>query len=184
MKRRTFTAVVTAHADDPNPMISQLLSQTRRPDEILVYISDKPEDVDLALIEDIPGVKVFVVPNRNDWGHEKRAMGLAAASSDYVGFFNADDEYVRIYIERMMEAAERGKLGVVYCEWVGRDRPYGLTKFRTHSSTAGNWIGRTALLRTAGYTSRDYAADGVFIERVRSLRPTVGRINDILYQHN
>src|SRR5690348_14840333 len=81
----TFTAVVTCHAASPARIITNLLTQSRRPDEILVFVSDPtPEAREQILrLEDEPGIEMFIVPNRDDWGHEKRALGLDRASCEF-----------------------------------------------------------------------------------------------------
>ena len=174
----TLTAIVTAHGESPHRILGQLLYQTRRPDEILVFCSDVP---DLAgLREDFTMVDAILErPNLMDWGHEKRAEGVLLADSDYIGFFNHDDTYASTYVEEMMARAEAGA-DVVYCAW---NRIPGCG-FQTCSSTSGNFIVRTALARAAGYRSRAYEADGHFIEAINALDPKIARVDDILYFHN
>src|SRR6185312_10487735 len=100
---QTFTAVVTAHGSPfyLRRMLGNLRYQTRKPDEVLVFVSDM-DDI-MRLREEFPDVQFYVERNRNDWGHEKRSKGVEAAFSDYLGFFNADDTYALSYVERMME---------------------------------------------------------------------------------
>lgn len=127
-----------------------------------------------------PDVRIFRCPNRNDWGHAKRAEGIRRASCEWVGFFNHDDRYEPIYIEKMMAAGRSSD--VAYCSW--SESP--ACDFHTHQSTAGNFIVRTAKAREAGgWSGRDYEADGKFIEAVRSLpNLRIARVNDLLYFHN
>ena len=196
----TFTAVVTSH-DNPEGLeytLENLSRQSRLSDEALVYIS--PEivlEADAALPfapVNIANVRPRVrwVPDRQDWGHEKRAMGLAEARGDYVGFFNDDDMYDLTYIEKMMAAAEAGA-DVVYCDWSGiRDCTFCLG-----SSTSGNYIVRAELGRWVGYTDRHYEADGTFIDRIREAdldvmgpdglyrrKPRIVKVPQLLYWHN
>lgn len=175
----TFTAVVTAHKESPHRILGNLLYQTRKPDEILCFLSDVPAPVVAEAREHFPAVQFVCTPNRNDWGHEKRALGVARATGDYVGFFNHDDSYDLQYIEKMMEAAEAGA-EIVYCEWdVGH-----VVGFRSGSSTSGNFIVYTKLAQTAGYTKRDYPADGHFIRALSDMKPRIVKVEKELYFHN
>ena len=114
-----------------------------------------------------------------DWGHDKRAIGLSEACSDYVGFFNDDDSYVIDYIERMMQEAEAGA-DVVYCAWSG----FADCGFHMGSSTSGNFIVQTPLGQGVGWTSREYVADGEFINRLAQVAGWIVRVDDVLYFHN
>lgn len=178
----TFTAVVTAHADGPNlyRAVDALLHQTQPPDEILVFYSEIPALEMNNIVPRLPySVKWSREPNLNDWGHDKRAKGLAAATQDYLGFFNHDDSYDRRYIEKMLAKADYLDLDYVFCAWNSIPN----CQFHLGSSTSGNWIGRTSLVKEAGYTDRHYEADGTLINRVARLG--VGaKIDEILYFHN
>ena len=119
-----FTAVVTAHDDSPGPIVRNLLDQTRPPDEILLLISAHKHALRLTGFDG--PVQVFLVANKNDWGHQKRALGLDLASGDFIGWFNHDDSYEPNYIEEMLDAIERGEdADVAFCNWshggIGRD---------------------------------------------------------------
>lgn len=115
----------------------------------------------------------------NDYGHDKRAKGVAEAKGDYLGFFNQDDFYELTYIEEMMATAERHDADAVYCDWNGvRD-----CSFCLGSSTSGNFIVRTSLAREVGYTERRYEADGIFIDGIAA-RGRVVKVPELLYYHN
>lgn len=174
----TFTAVVVSHANEPGlrRMLGCLRYQTRPPDEVLVFCSDTR---DLArLREDFPEATFSEQPDLADWGHDKRATGLAQAGSEWVGFFNDDDDYDRHYIEQML--AEGSAADVVFCEW--NENPG--CEFRLYQSTAGNFIVRSNLGRAVGWAGRDYEADGRFIEALNSARARVVKVADRLYTHN
>lgn len=174
----TFTAVVTAHNQDPSKILGNLLYQTRKPDEIIVVMSGDCGDLQ-RLEEHFPHVSFWTAEDKQDWGHDKRAWGLSIASEDAIGFFNADDSYDIHYVERMMERIEDGA-DAVYCEWSG---VRGCV-FALGSSTSGNFVVRTELGRRAGYRDRHYEADGTFIEALRGLASRVDRVDDLLYFHN
>lgn len=156
--------------------IASLMSQKRKPDEIIVLVSEI--DLTNARIA-FPEVRFYEEPNLNDWGHGKRAKGLDLATSDYTGWFNHDDSYHQSYIEIMMMDAEFGN-DVVYCGWSKHDQP----GFVLGQSTSGNYIVRTDLARKAGYTDRHYEADGTFINRIAALNPKIRFVNKVLYFHN
>jgi hypothetical protein len=174
----TFTAIVTAHADEAAMLrtINSLLAQTRVPNEIIVLASD----ISLSEAERAyPAIRFHPEPNLSDWGHDKRAKGLDLAASDYSGWFNHDDSYDKTYIEVMMSEAEAGH-DAVYCGWSKASTP----NFRLGSSTSGNYIVSTALAREAGYTDRHYEADGTFIDKIASKAKSVKFVPKVLYFHN
>lgn len=175
----TFTAVVTSHANEKGLrfVLGQLKYQTRPPDETIVFYSDTPGAARLR--EHFPEAEFLERPNRDDWGHDKRAEGLLRAASDWVGWFNDDDTYDRTYLEKMLAAGELGD--VVYCGW--NTKPD--CRFVLGSSTSGNFIVKTATARYAGYPEdRVYETDGLFINRIAAVAPTVVRVSDVLYWHN
>lgn len=172
----TFTAIVTAHAQDPSRIMGNLLYQTRKPDEILVLGSDVEGWEKLE--RDFPHARFVRCENRNDWGHDKRDRGIELAAGDYLGFFNADDRYDERYLEKLLAVAEDAD--AVFCDWSGvADCSFGLC-----SSTSGNFIVRTAVARKAGYGDRFYEADGTFINRVAALANRVVKVPELLYFHN
>ena len=180
----TFTAVVTVHDADFRPILNSLLLQSRKPDEVLVFVSADKQAIELRSAD--PTVRFFVVANKNDWGHEKRALGLRLASCDAIGWFNHDDEYDPTYIERMMAALEDGA-DVAYCNWSHDGKGQNVNtacEFRGGNSTSGNWIGRTGLIRSVGYQHRDYSADAHLINAVAETKPLITKIDTPLYDHN
>jgi hypothetical protein len=174
----TFTAIVTAHAQDPSHILGVLRYQTRKVDEIILLYSGDCGDM-MRLWEDFPEISLLQTENYNDWGHEKRAQGLEYANGDAIGFFNADDSYSLEYVEKMMAAIEDGA-DAAYCAW---NTIPGCT-FALGSSTSGNFVVRTGLARAVGYRDRHYEADGTFIEALRENAGLVTRVDDPLYYHN
>ena len=172
----TFTAIVTAHADELAMMrtVKSLMDQTRAPDEIIVLASDISCN---QAKEAYPKVSFCEEPNLNDWGHAKRAKGLDLATSDYTGWFNHDDSYDRTYIEKMM--ANEGN-DVVFCGWSKSSDP----NFSAGSSTSGNYIVKTSYARNVGYKNRQYEADGTFINGLAGQGGKITRVEEVLYFHN
>lgn len=180
----SFTAVVTIHDASYKQILDHLLQQTRVPDEILVFVSAHRQAIELRSAD--PRVRFFVVANKNDWGHEKRALGLRLASCDAIGWFNHDDEYDLEYVEQMMAEIENGS-DVVYCNWSHGGKGCNVNqdcRFAGGNSTSGNWIGRTGLIRSVGYSSRDYSADANLIDAVAATRPLITKVESTLYHHN
>lgn len=124
-----------------------------------------------------------MVENRNDWGHDKRSRGVVLAESDYLGFFNHDDEYELDYIEKMMRMAEAFGADAVYCGWTGvHGNP--VPAFSLGSSTSGNFIVRTELAQEVGYLARSYEADGHFINALANRADGIGFVDEVLYHHH
>lgn len=186
----SFTAVVTSHENRAGLRcaLEGLRAQTRAPEEILVFVSG------LVPARRCGATTLFPRPDRNDWGHEKRAEGLGLATGEWVGWFNDDDSYDPRYVEVMMGRAEAGvydpgleglcepdAVDVVFCDWNG---PTEDCSFAYGSSTSGNFIVRTELARCVGWTSREYAADGIFIDALVAAGARVAKVPMRLYRHN
>lgn len=161
-------------------MLGNLMYQTVAPSETLVLVSGISSGRLARLRENFPHARFTATGNLNDWGHEKRSVGLNSAAGEYVGFFNDDDTYANNYLEVMLTRAAQTGADVVYCSW--NEIPD--CAFQTCSSTAGNFIVRTSVGRRAGYVSRDYTADGHFISSVQRFMNEAVKVNDILYFHN
>lgn len=177
----TFSAIVTSHSREAGlrAILGCLRYQTRTPDETLVFVSGLLYGEVARLREDFPDVVFATDDDRQDWGHAKRAAGVDAASCDWLGFFNDDDDYQLDYLEKMLAAAADGD--AVYCEW----NEYPNCQFRLGSSTSGNFIVKASLARLVGYPDdATYENDGHFINRVASRAERVVKVEEQLYTHN
>lgn len=184
MTRLSFTAVLTVHDADYLPILQTVLSQTRKPDEVLVFVSVEHHAIELRSNDS--NVRFYADANKNDWGHEKRALGLRLASCDAIGWFNHDDSYEPEFVERMMNALEAGA-DVAFCNWSHNGPQNNIradTEFRGGDSTSGNWVARTELVRSVGYNFRDYSADSHLIDAVAATKPSIAKVASPLYHHN
>lgn len=199
----TLTAVVTAHADatELERCLTGLALQARRADRIAVYASDIGGDVLGRLAPAArraglasEGALIAATPDMQDWGHSKRAIGLAEATTSHVAFVNADDEYDPAYFDTLMWALVAHQADVAFCDW--NESP--AADFRMFSSTAGNFIVKTSLGREVGGWPTErleqpgfepgYCNDGVFIERLKAAGARVVKApraphGGVLYTH-
>lgn len=174
----TVTAVVCAHGPGSQvaDIVGQLHGQTAPPAEIRVYASDVPQHV----LDSLDAV-VTVVENRNDWGHEKRAQGLAEATGEWVGFFNDDDLYDPDYLRQMVEAAAGYDL--VMCSWNERGGPVIHPKPVLNHVTAGNFLVNRRAAQQVGWNGRKYESDGYFIQDLVAAGATWTVVDRVLYWH-
>lgn len=180
----TITAVVVTHANPAGlrQMLDNLQAQTRKPDEVVV-VCTHTEIGRVDYWRDELGFGRYVVasiPEVGDWGHAKRAAGLALATSEYVGFFNDDDSYDPAYLERMLAKAEELDADAVWCSW--NENPGG--GFRKFESTAGNFVVRRELAQAIGWSGRHYEADGDFIDALVARGARHFKVGELLYHHN
>lgn len=181
------SAIITSHDNYEGliHMLGQLERQTLPPWEIIAIASDLKVNEQQA--DDlVDRCDLIVQPNRNDWGHEKRAMGVELALGDYLAFFNDDDEYSPAYLEKLAQEAEATGADIVACRWVSHlgapDLAY-LPEPRIGGITSGNFIVRTDIAKKAGYNGRQYEADGQFIEDCMKAGATFSAIEELLYEH-
>jgi glycosyltransferase involved in cell wall biosynthesis len=169
-----FTAIVTTHNNRQglDKILKNLFMQSEPPTEIIVVGSD----TDFFNLPD--GIKFILDENRNDWGHNKRAIGVKEATGDYLGFFNDDDSYHLDYCREMLEAVVGSD--VAFCGWNTYHKP----SFSHGSSTSGNFIVKTDLAKKVGYNHRVYDADGLFINEIKRNTDKIVFVNKVLYYHN
>lgn len=170
----TFTAVVTSHANPEGleSILNNLQKQTTKPTQVVVLASD----------QDLNGVKadeILSVPNRNDWGHEKRSQGINLATGEYLGFFNADDEYDITYIESLIDP----EYDIIACDFVSHIVGSVETQPVHGQITSGNFVVRTSLARKVGWNHREYNADWHFIKECLDEGATFKRVAKTLYFH-
>lgn len=166
-------------------MLGNLKYQTRKPDEVIVLVSGLASSALAKLKEQHPTVTFLAREDRADWGHEKRAEGIALATKDFLGFFNDDDTYSMSYVEKMLDAVEG--YDAAYCSW----NSIPDCGFRLCSSTSGNFIVRTSLAQALGYPQdRDdagrlrYESDGFFINAIAANGAVAPKVEELLYYHN
>lgn len=171
-----ITAVITAHRAERelSAMMDWFIVQPFQDVEKIVLVSD-------MAVRDYPNF--YRCPNRDDWGHEKRSLGLFLAKGDYVAFFNTDDEYEDTYLTEMVAATEDGT-DLVYCDFyshlfggIRKSEP------RMQAITSGNFLVKRELAQRVGYNHRVYEADGLFIEDIMKAGATHKRVPEVLYTH-
>ncbi len=148
--------------DPPENAINQMLNQTYQHKQLLVFSSD----LDLKdLKKKYSNCEFFDVPNRKDWGHAKRAMGLAFAEGKYMCFVNADDEYDPLFLEYLITALEKEEGQLAYCDWADKSIDFNtaLAFLAKGQMTSGNFVVRSDIAKKVGWQHRLYASDWYFI---------------------
>ena len=170
-----FSAIVTCHNSDPNPVIRMLRRQTFPPDEILVETSGE-----CAPIEE-PVDHWDHVPDEHDFGYRKRNRMALFAKGDWIGFFCHDDSYHPRYIELMSAVTEDND--IVFCDW--NEVPANCS-WEPTSSTLGNFITRREkFLADGGFPVTDGDAgyaDARYI--LNSFKSSRVHVPIVLYYHN
>lgn len=185
-----FSAIVTAHNSDPNPIIDCLQMQTSPPDEILVGTSG-----DCSPVENRDGVLVKEFLDKSDYGYEKRNELAKSATGDMLGFFSCDDSYRRDYISLMTEVARLHRSDVVWCHWTSatnKVRHFFPFEFKPANATLGNFIiRRNVFIRVGGFQPFSEAPnnfgyfDAGLFEKLNSEKyVTITEVPSILYFHN
>lgn len=144
----TFSAIITAHNSDPNPMLDCVRGQTYQPSEIFVGLSGGCKPVD-----DMNGVVVKEFPDMQDYGYAKRNEFAKLATGNMIGFFSCDDSYRRDYIELMIREADKAAADVAWCHYASATyvrRNIIPFKFIEGNATLGNFVMRRLAFNSIG----------------------------------
>lgn len=173
------TAVVTSHAA-PDRLLAALQAlhcQTVPPQQVVACVSDTPRSARLEA-RMLAGT-VIVRRDLGDWGHDKRAAGLAAASGDWVWWVNDDDEYAPTFLEALMG----GGGDIVGCDFRHKSGLHIEAAPQIGRVSSGSFIVRRQWARRVGWTGRDYEADGRFVQDVVAAGARWCRVPQTLYFH-
>lgn len=110
------SVVVPAHnaADTLKTALGSVLAQTAGPAEIIVA-DDASNDATAAVARSMPGVAVVSLNSRRGAAAARNA-GIAAASSPWIAFLDADDEWLPQKLERQFAlAANSPEASLVFC---------------------------------------------------------------------
>lgn len=102
--------------------IDSVLSQTRRPDRVIVV--DDASEFDLrAYLDDYRDEVTLITHDQNRGGGAARNTGFKHLDTDYVAFLDSDDYWAPQKIARQMEVARSSNADLVYCdEWIITER--------------------------------------------------------------
>ena len=130
----------------------------------------------------------------NDYGHTLREMALHRSSADYLLLTNDDNYYVPIFVEEILREIDNENPDIVYFDMVHSHimgdlpNPIGyqtlITEPRLNRIDIGSFVFRTELGKVAGFTDREFNADGRFFERMLEFSPKLKKIEKVLFVHN
>lgn len=178
------------------PILVHALMLQTNPHWELLLIHDGPNSTELqSVLKQLnePRVRYYESPRRyNDWGHSLRAMGLdqiekEAIEGEFIVITNADNYYCPGFLEIMLKGFE-SSLVAVYCPLVHDHHGWRLLDARVeykHIDCGCIMVRREPALET-GWTSREYAADWVYISQLakRFGSHRLKKIDNILFVHN
>ena len=178
-----ITCIITCYENDPTEIIQAMLNQTYPNKQLLVFCSD----VDMqSFTNQDSQCEFFDVPNRRDWGHSKRAMGIAFAEGKYVCFVNADDEYEPNFLEIMGGVLEKEKADFAYCDFKDKTIDFDrvAAKLVKGGMTSGNFVVKSDKAKKVGWQHRVYASDWYFIRDLLKERIDIVYVPYSLMTHN
>ncbi len=183
MAKSMVTCVVTCYKKDPTPIIEEMLNQSYKKKQILVFCSD----IDIMpLRKKYPKIEFFDVPNRKDWGHTKRAMGLTFAEGKYVCFANDDDRYDPKFLEIMVGILDQSGAELAYCDWQEKTLKgkRAFAQLIKGGITSGNFVVDTKRANKVGWQTRLYASDWYFMRDLLKDKVQIVYVPHSLMTHN
>lgn len=116
----------------------------------------------------------------NDWGHSLRAIGLEKATGTFVHWNNGDNIVLPPFVEVMLGGGFCDNMDIVHCDIlhnypINGKEPYNVLESRLmlNCIDMANFIIRTDIAKKVGFNHRNFAADGLFIEDVKTQIPTL-----------
>ena len=182
-------------------LLSSLCCQTLQNFEVLV-IHDGPDAETREVVERFAArsmrYRYMETPTRfNDYGHSLRAIGIEAATGDFLLIANGDNYYTPRFTEFVFEAVARHDLDVALWNFVhSHNRPGGLnlksySPFDVYPARLmcdiGSVLVRTELAKKVGFADRSHDADATYLEDLLALPGVslrIGKIEKTLMVHN
>lgn len=140
---------------------------------------------------------MFTDKRYNDYGHSLRDIGIRKANTEFLLLTNDDNYYMPVFLEYMFQSIRANELDLILCDMIHShnnpgiymQQPYELFKAfpKKHYTDIGNFIVKTKIAQDVGFRSREFDADGVFIDDIMtrySNKIRVGKINNVLFVHN
>ena len=178
MRHTRITCIITSHnrEEDLRAMYKNLKEQTFTPYEVIPICSGYTGYLPVKGIE---------VEDKNDWGHEKRALGIKEARGLYMMFANDDDYYHPDFLEKLTAKAHESKADIIYCNFTSHNHGGKVVNSRPEECfiTSGNFIVRTSLAKRVGWNHRHYQADWEFINDCKKAGATFAKVDEVLYEH-
>ena len=118
------TAVITTHRREPELVaraLNSILSQTYRDIEIII-VDDSPSDYErrdeVKQLAENSGANVrYIRHERCSGACAARNTGLKAASGEFIGYLDDDDEWLPTKIEKQLQGFTSESIGFVYCRY-------------------------------------------------------------------
>jgi hypothetical protein len=172
--------------------IYSLLSQTYK-DWKAIILHDGPDlshknRMFLNSLKD-PRISYIETDKReNCWGHNLRKLGLSLVETKYLNFQNCDNQLFPPFLEGLLSVCERSESDVAICNFVHSHQEYGafFSTFSISQCDIANFIIKTEIAKEIGFNHVEFAADGKFIEEVKSARSNlkVVKHQSVLMVHN
>lgn len=180
----TVTAAIISHARPKKLpfMVYQVENQIEPYDKIKLYVSGyEPEQ--LAWCK----YPISYQHDRNDWGHQKRAIACSDCDTDYIVCCNDDDIYLFHFLQRLKEKAEQTKADIVYNNFYAHNRagtqPYIDAKPEYRHITSGCMMIKTEFIHKHPNTYSNYGADGWWVNDAIKAGATTAKVDECLSFH-
>ena len=122
-----------------------------------------------------------------DWGQTVKAWAAGSlARSEWICFPNDDAYYVPGFFERMLDAADRQGLDLVYCDWIF-DK-FGYVHYEGKPVVGhidvGGFLVKRSVLEAVGWQDKSSVGDGKLIEAIVEAGYRHGKASGVLYVKN
>ena len=180
----TVTAAIASHARPKKLpfMVYQLENQIEPFDKIKLYVSGyEPEELSWCKHP------ISYQHDRNDWGHEKRAMACAECDTDYIVCCSDDDIYLFQFLQELKKKAEKTNADIVYNNFYAHNRrgsnPYIDAKPQYRHITNGCMLIKTEFVHKHPYNYRVYGADGKWVDDAVKFGAKTAKVDECLSFH-
>lgn len=192
-------------ADHLRKHVSGLLKQTLEDIE-LIFVNDASTDDTRKVLSAIsymnPEKHKIINSDKNRGPGGARNLGIEAASGEYIGFADCDDDVAPTMFERLYGEAEKGSYDIVGCSYFDVSiNSIGLCPGVEYAGNADNekrshWIARSGYVysniykrelfrgRETAFRENVILEDADFLTYMFATAGSFGRIEDALYRYN
>ena len=170
--------------------VHSLLAQTYSNLEIIL-VHDGPGSGLNTLVSDLSDSRITLLETevrKQAFGHPWRQRGIDLSTGSYLCLGNADNYYVPVFVEAMLDVLLKGKVRFAYCDMVHSHQNWRSfnTEPKKRRLDLAAWMVKSELAKSVKWPGNHFNADGDYINSLVKLAGHDGvcKVKSCLVVHN